>query len=321
MDPWSLDRALWRLAATGLLALGVSAPGGARAQSCNCDVAPNEERAADALLLLSPAQRQASAATHLPFGVPTQPLGASGERLLYSPEYIANHDADLRTATWVAYRLTAGDVQARRPRTECFRRDPRLVASQAAVCEDYVEPLFDRGHLVPSGDMQRSLDAMLNTYVLTNMAPQFGNFNREIWARLEGYVRDWAADRDPLFVVTGAIFDEDGDGRRDPDATVRRVQNTRQGMERLAIATDFYKIVLHQRADRFIEVRAFILPHNQELIASDAAADADLRSRLVTIAEIEARTGINFLPLLEQTDPRRARAVEAARASALWPPR
>jgi endonuclease G len=305
------------LATAGLLALGVA--GSAQAQSCNCDVSPDEERATDALLLLTPEQRTASMQTHLPFGVPTLPTGASGERLLFNTEFVVNHDADLRMATWVAYRLTAADARARRPRTECFRRDPRLAAGQGAVCEDYQEPIFDRGHLVPSGDMQRSLDAMLNTYVLTNMAPQFGNFNQLIWARLEGYVRDWAVDRDPLFVVTGAIFDENGDGLRDPDAAVRRVTNTRQGMDRVGIPTEFYKFVLHQRADGFIESMAFILPHNEERITDDRAADAYLRSRLTTIDDIEARTGIDFLPLLAQTSPARARAVERSRAADLWP--
>ena len=314
----SFDRILWHFATAGLLALGASTWSSAHAQSCNCEATPAQERAADALLTLTPAQRTTSATTHLPFGLPVT-AGANNETVLYSREYVLNHDADLRTATWVAYRLTAADALARRARTDCFRRDLRLPVSQSSVCEDYVEPIFDRGHLVPNGDMQRSLNAQLNTFVLSNMAPQFNPFNGGIWATLEQYVRDWAVDRSPLFVVSGAIFDENGDGRRDPDAAVRRVQNTRQGMDRLGIATDFYKILLFQRPDGFIEVMALILPHNQERIGTGRAADEYLRARLTTIDEIEARTGINYLPGLEQTDPARARAVERSRATQLWP--
>jgi endonuclease G, mitochondrial len=314
----NFDRLLCHLGATALVALGVCAADPAHAQSCNCEATPAQERAADALLSLTPAQRTTSAATHLPFGVPVT-AGATNETLLYTREYALNHDADLRTATWVGYRLTAADALARRARTDCFRRDLRLPVNQSSVCEDYVEPIFDRGHLVPNGDMQRSLNAQLNTFVLSNMAPQFNPFNGGIWATLEQYVRDWAVDRDPLFVVSGAIFDENGDGRRDADAAVRRVQDTRQGTERLGIATDFYKILLHQRADGFIEVMALVLPHNQERIGTGRVADEYLRARLTTIDDIEARTGINYLPGLEQTEPARARAVERSRATALWP--
>ena len=72
----TFDRILCRFASVGLLALGASAWSSAHAQSCNCEATPAQERAADVLLTLTPAQRMTSALTHLPFGVPTT-AGAS----------------------------------------------------------------------------------------------------------------------------------------------------------------------------------------------------------------------------------------------------
>ena len=43
---------------------------------------------------------------------------------------------------------------------------------------------------------------------------QHDRFNRGIWARLEGYVRDWAEKKGTIYVITGAVFDRDGDGAR-----------------------------------------------------------------------------------------------------------
>jgi DNA/RNA endonuclease G (NUC1) len=42
-----------------------------------------------------------------------------------------------------------------------------------------VGAVFDRGHMVPNASMERSLWAMINTYMFSNMTPQHPEFNRE----------------------------------------------------------------------------------------------------------------------------------------------
>lgn len=154
------------------------------AQSCGCDVSDRKEQAFDQLLFLSAAEKAEAESLHLPFGVP--PSVSSNERLLHQVDYIINYDDDLRMPLWVAYRLTEADLRINRERTECFRRDPRLVDDNVAgFCSDYSEPIFDRGHMVPNADMVRGESAMINTYMFTNMAPQHDRFNQVIWARLE----------------------------------------------------------------------------------------------------------------------------------------
>ena len=155
----------------------------ANAQSCRCEVSDRHEAAYNILLNLTDAEKADVELIHLPYGVPTSPT--SNERLLHQDEYVVGYDDDLRVPTWVAYRLTTDDLKWERPRTRCFRRDPRLDEDDAAFCADYEEPIFDRGHMVPNADMVRSEAAMINTYIFSNMVPQHDRFNQVIWSRLE----------------------------------------------------------------------------------------------------------------------------------------
>src|SRR6185503_15650951 len=159
---------------------------------------------------------------------------------------------------WVSYRLTRTDLEPQLTRTNCFRRDPRLPVAAAATCEDYDEDTYDRGHLCPNSDMERAIEAMINTYMFSNMTPQFSNFNRGIWERLEGHTRKWAKAKKTLFVISGAIFDRDHDGVRDSDSQATRVSP----LNRVAVPSHFYKILIHKRTFGGDEVLAFLLPHD-----------------------------------------------------------
>jgi endonuclease G len=161
--------------------------------------------------------------------------------------------------------------------------------------------------------MRRSESTQINTYILSNMAPQHKKFNQVIWKRLEGYVRDWARTKDVVYVVTGAIFDEDGDDKRDADSDAARMTSN-NGNTRVAIPTHFFKIIMHERPNGYIESLALVLPHNNDRHVG-LEAHAYLTSRLTTIAAIEELTGVNFfrdLPNAKET------AVEQFQATQLW---
>jgi endonuclease G len=163
-------------------------------------------------------------AKQFPFGIPTSPPNADAERRLIHKEWIALYDKDLRLPIWVAYQLTkAQSASTVGKRQDCFRSDPRLADAAASKCEDYEEPLFDRGHMLPSNDSKRRQSMMDNGFLFSNMAPQFENFNRKVWQRLETAVHNWAITSNGLYVVTGAVFDRNNDGKRDPDSDAVRM--------------------------------------------------------------------------------------------------
>ncbi|MBI2435476.1 MAG: DNA/RNA non-specific endonuclease [Candidatus Hydrogenedentes bacterium] len=270
----------------------------------------NKEHAYDALLPLTPAASTAAVAEHLPWGMPSALSAGSGEEFLVQDEYVTCYDDDLRVPLWVAYRLTAQDLVVQRDRKECFRNDPRLDGVNAAFCADYEEKIFDRGHMVPNSDMERSEAAMINTYILSNIAPQHDKFNRGIWNRLEGYVRAWAKKRGDVYVVTGAVFDRDGNGKRDADS-----QAARMITGRVAVPTHFFKIIVHQWPNGFIETLAILLPH-VDASPKGPKADHYLASHLVSIDAIEARASVDYFPALPDMQEG---TVEALVAAALWP--
>ena len=65
---------------------------------------------------------------------------------------------------------------------------------------------WNRGHQMPRADRQTSQDAVSSTCYPTNMTPQDGSFNGNIWAKLEGAVRSWAGKSDTTYVVTGCVL-------------------------------------------------------------------------------------------------------------------
>ena len=167
-------------------------PISAIAEVCsNCQVTVRKRNAGNLLLQLSSAERSKAVATHLPFGILETP-GATNEVLLHNEHYIINYDKDLKVPIWTAHRLRDSDVVAA-DRRNCFRTDIRLPdPADSPSCDDYRGSAFDRGHLVPRADMNRSEAAMINTFMFTNMAPQIGRrFNQ---SRLMGAFRGPRAD-------------------------------------------------------------------------------------------------------------------------------
>ncbi len=84
---------------------------------------------------------------------------------------------------------------------------------------------------------------------------------------------------------------------------------------RVAIPSDFFKIVLHERPDGFIDAIAVMLPNIPVKVPLDNTADY-LQAHILSIDDIELRTGIRFLPNM---DPTKEATVTAATAPDLWP--
>ncbi len=138
------------------------------AQSRDCT--PEEKAAADKQLRLNKRVQQLSIEKHLPWGIPTATIPVDNEDLLVHRDYVINYDRDLLVPIWTSHRLDAkglGNIK----RVDCFRGDPRIKPPYASLPSDYAEPIFDQGHLSPSGDMSRALNPVINSFVMSNMAP------------------------------------------------------------------------------------------------------------------------------------------------------
>lgn len=258
------------------------------------NVCNKAERAyANKWLWLNTRDKKLSVQQNLPWGAPVEQSTEFDERQLVQREYVIGYDANLKVPIWSAERVVGSGI-GKVGRSDCFRQDPRLKRAEASAPSDYVEPIYDQGHMTPSGDVTVSKRAVHNSFIMSNMSPQYCEFNRGIWQILEEQTRRWAKAFGIVYVLNGSIFDRDGDGRRDQDSAADHMQSNNH-KARVAVPTAFYKILAVQHSDGTIETLTMLLPqdHAQH---DDAEAMTYLQQHVSTIAAVEQLTGLRFFP-------------------------
>ncbi len=220
---------------------------------------------------------------------PTSTTGEIIHRTYYSISYSEEHEQ----AEWIAYELTRESLKIPNvERTGNFRPDPKVKKASASP-RDYKRTGYDRGHLVPAGDMAFSTEAMSESFYMTNISPQIKNFNGGIWRELEENVRNWAMRFGKLYIVTGPIL--------------TRGIREKIGPNEVAVPDEFYKVIL-DFTEPEIKSIAFIIPNEiSNLKIGDFA---------VTIDEVEEITGINFF--YELFDEETADKIESTFDLSLW---
>ena len=208
------------------------------------------------------------------YGVPTYKCDVIVDRIGYALGYSEKHEQPL----WVSYKLTAEEVKSKlAKRSGDFRSDPAIPTISAAP-EDYAGSAYDRGHLAPAADMSFSIQAMSESFFMSNMSPQRPGFNRGIWKKLESKVRDYAAANHAIYVVTGPVFST----KNDQDITVI-------GANKVTVPDAYYKVVLDANS---VNPKAigFILPNYE--------SKKTLESFAVTVDAVENLTGLDFFAQL-----------------------
>lgn len=119
--------------------------------------------------------------------------------------YTLNYNEEHEVANWVSYTLERSQLKNCVKRANGFRPDP-LISTGSAAPSDYQDSGFDRGHLLPAGDMKFESEAMRDTFYLSNITPQPARFNRGRWSQLETLVRAWAKKYGKIWVVTGPVL-------------------------------------------------------------------------------------------------------------------
>ena len=198
--------------------------------------------------------------------------------------FVMSYDGRLRSARWVAEKLTKASLKKSVDRKNRFRPDRRVPTEFRAELSDYRRSGFDRGHLAPSANHLLSKDMNSVTFFLTNMSPQVGRgFNQQYWKRLEHSIRDRAlqSSTKELYVFTGPLFmpddaprqgqktgkrdDSTGDADSSADADPLTVTYRYIGGNHVPVPTHYFKAVLIVPAssDRSVKLHTFILPNKK----------------------------------------------------------
>ena len=220
----------------------------------------------------------ATQAANCIYGCPT---GKSGQVVTRSIYTISNN-ATTKFADWAAYQVTSATIDGP-SRTRTWKADPSISAANTLEPADYTNAAaqlgIDRGHQVPLAAFSNTADWATTNY-LSNITPQAAALNQGPWVQLENAERVIARSGQPVFVVTGPLYEWYFGSLPGAD-------------ESHIIPSGYYKVLIAV-INGTVKAQAFIMQQNS------ARAD-NFCSKEVTIDEVEMRAGINIMPSLSST--------------------
>lgn len=207
-------------------------------------------------------------------------------RIFRNNAYMVGYSDIKGNPLWVVYKLTSlSENTPHLKRPESFSADWRNLG--LITSSDYTNSGYDRGHMAPNHaiSLLYGKQAQVETFLMTNITPQKPSLNQKLWQRLEEMELDSFAPKfKEVWVYTGPLFDE---------------KTTRlKSSYFVEIPDAFYKIYVGVEANGTLKTLAVIVPQN-------AKANDRMEKYLVSIDEVERRSGFDFLHRLEDTMERR----------------
>ncbi len=196
--------------------------------------------------------------------------------------YSIYYDKAARVARWVAYPYTSGDKNSS-GRSDAYAYDPLVgekdqpslsKSSYSNSGTGLSEDRFVRGHMVPSYDRggRRNIDVFLTT----NIMPQSEELNTGTWGDLEDKVRSLSYACDTLYIVIGTVYN---------DASIKVKDNNNLD---ITVPDGIYKAVLaYSQNFGYKGLGAYFTNRKSD-------ANAELKSKCMSIDELEKKTGVDF---------------------------
>ena len=201
-------------------------------------------------------------------------------RTLHNTAYTVGYCDALDNPAWVGYRVFDLKGNPRPPkRPEGFFVDTRTAARVEPG--DYTSSGYDRGHMAPNFAIgtRYGAEAQEETFKMSNVCPQRHRLNAGLWKDLELKVADNYTGRfGQVWVIDGPIFGP--------------LDRTPKLHGKVPVPEAFYMIILQQH-EGGIRAEGFIMDQ-------DVPATGALDPYVVSIREIERRTGLEFFPKLGQ---------------------
>lgn len=158
----------------------------------------------------------------------------------------------------------------------CFTRSNSFATNRyvqgSASPEDYVASGYDKGHLVPDGDLSYDAQVEKESFLMTNMAPQSPALNRGIWKALEEAIRSHTLlTKHAYVVVAGADYNAQ-------DSTINN---------QVRVPHAYYKILLDLDTK---EVQAWYFVHREPYYG----LKGDLLAYRISLKSLYTTLGVTF---------------------------
>jgi len=204
--------------------------------------------------------------------------------LMVKAAYSMSYNRSRNIPNWSAWRLDSSWIGS--ANNGSFAPDSSLPAGWYQVTPgDYSEPVYDRGHMCPSGDRTNTQQINDQTFLMTNIIPQLPANNQGPWVDFENYCRSLVAQGNEIYIFSGGV------GRH---TTIGASQDLDK---RVVVPTTTWKVVL-------------ILPNGNDDLARASSRNtrafgvimsnvsisqsAPWRNFRTTVDAVENLTGYNF---------------------------
>lgn len=235
--------------------------------------------------------------THNQFLVKTARLRDSGSSRTFV-NFCMEYDWQLRASRWTAFRWDIDNVyDCNCGRAGNFTPDMEIPAAYR-VGNGYYQD-YQRGHMLASEDRQCSRDANVQTFLMSNMHPQYGRFNGSddrgnyVWLNAESLLRSLHSSWTRAYNSTDTIYVVKG-GTIDGSSNILGYTSN-GGTGNIIVPRYFYMAMLYKtgRSQTHGGYKAIALwiPHRE----GDTTKGKDIARRYaISIDELEERTGIDF---------------------------
>lgn len=226
-------------------------------------------RRAHADMAISQAMIEPLCSLALPANVPDTAVHLSG--------FTVHFNARRHVPNYVAYVLTHHPSRHKTHRSPAFYACPTVKG--CPMPNDYYRSHYHRGHMAPAADFAHDSTALAESFAMVNVCPQTALLNSGPWRRLEEKVREWVQRDSVLLVFAGPIFS----GSAPTIGPHTQVQ----------VPSHYFKVVLSPWSKPAGAI-AFIMPNDS------TASAASLTRYIVSVDEVERRTGFRFFTALPQ---------------------
>lgn len=197
---------------------------------------------------------------------------AKADQILCRQGFVVGYSYEHKQPFWVQAYMTKKSVNGRLERSNDFREDEEVPLQFRSRLSDYRHSGgYDRGHLMSSAAVDFSEEAMSESFLLSNMAPQLGvGFNRQGFKFVEADERRCVNKFQKMISITGSIFGK----------------NAKSIGNGVTVPTAFYKVFFTTTDSGKPMAMALLMPHK--------AFKRVTREMYVSVDRIEQLTGFDF---------------------------